>query len=136
MSNNTSYKRIPKELESRVYIISGTYPGVGKSYIKNDWCTKLRAEGYRVFNCGTTQKASEESTVASNSRLKASNNWQPQEVHKRTNGFYFIDEAFMWTQERTNELLRAYPHCCFFLFVSLITFFNWFSCKLFITSAA
>ena len=116
MSINTSYKKIPKELESRVYIISGTYPGVGKSYIKNKWCDSLRNEGYRVYNCGTTQKASEESTVASNSRLKSTNNWQPQEIHKRTNGFYFIDEAFMWTQERTNELLRAYPHCCFFLF--------------------
>lgn len=114
--SNRSYKKIPKELESRVFIISGTYPGVGKSYIKNDWCAKLRAGGYRVFNCGTTQKASEESTVASNSRLKAENNWKPQEIHKRTNGFYFIDEAFMWTQERTNELLQAYPHCCFFLF--------------------
>ena len=116
MSNNTSYKKIPKELESRVYIISGTYPGVGKSYIKNKWCDLLRNEGYRVYNCGTTQKASEEKTVAANSRLSADNNWQPTEIHKRTNGFYFIDEAFLWTQERTNELLTAYPHCCFFLF--------------------
>ena len=58
MSNNTSYKKIPKELEQKVIVITGTLPGVGKSYVKDSWEKTLIAAGYRVYNDGTTQKAS------------------------------------------------------------------------------
>ncbi len=116
MSNNTSYKKIPKELEQKVIVISGTLPGVGKSYVKDSWEKTLIAAGYRVYNDGTTQKASSKMTVAARNHLKNNKDWLCNNIHTRVNGFYFVDEAFMWTEERTMNLVSSYPHMCFILF--------------------
>ena len=110
MSNRT-FESIPEFLQGKTIAITGTFPGVGKSYVKNNWVNKLRNAGYKVWNCGTTQKASVDCTVAKKSLT--TKEWTVKSNHNKTNAFYFIDEAWMYTQEKLDELKAAYPKCCF-----------------------
>ena len=50
MSNRT-FESIPEFLQGKTIAITGTFPGVGKSYVKNNWVNKLRNAGYKVWNC-------------------------------------------------------------------------------------
>ena len=111
MSNRT-FESIPEFLQGKTIAITGTFPGVGKSYVKNNWVNKLRSAGYKVWNCGTTQKASVDCTVARKSLTTGT--WKTKSIHK-SNGFYVIDEAWMFTQEKIDELKIAYPNYCFIL---------------------
>ena len=113
---NRSYKSIPKTLVNKVIAFIGTFPGVGKSYTKNELLNQLINEGYRVYNTGTTQKASIGGTTVAAQSLDRRNNWTIKSKHTRTNGFYLIDEAFMMDQAKLDELRDAYPNCCFILF--------------------
>ena len=111
MSNRT-FESIPEFLQGKTIAITGTFPGVGKSYVKNNWVNKLRNAGYKVWNCGTTQKASVDCTVARKSLETGT--WKTKSIHK-SNGFYVIDEAWMFTQEKIDELKISYPNYCFIL---------------------
>lgn len=121
MSNNTSYKKIPEELENKSIALVGLYPGVGKSYVKNDWAYKLAQRGYRVFNFGTTQKCSTQQTAASKIFSYDTEKEcfiipdDKNTVHTQTYGFFFIDEAWMWCQETIDFIKSLYPHMCFIL---------------------
>lgn len=118
MSNQikSMYNKIPEFLKSKVIIVTGSMPGVGKSYTKNYWYNLLSSAGYRVFNDGTTQKASTEKTVHERNRLKKGDDLGSAKFHKLTNGFYFIDEAWMWGQQDVDKILSKYPNMCFVLF--------------------
>lgn len=118
MSNQfkSMYNKIPEFLKSKVIIVTGSMPGVGKSYTKNYWYNLLSSAGYRVFNDGTTQKASTEKTVHERNRLKKDDDLENAEFHKLTNGFYFIDEAWMWGQQDIDKVISKYPNMCFVLF--------------------
>lgn len=110
------YNKIPEFLKSKVIIVTGSMPGVGKSYTKNYWCNLLSSNGYRVFNDGTTQKASTEKTVHERNRLTKDADLENAKFHKLTNGFYFIDEAWMWGQQDIDKIISKYPNMCFVLF--------------------
>lgn len=110
------FKQIPQELRNKVILITGTYPGVGKSYVKNDWAIKLRRGGYNVFNDGTTQKAASEHTIHSRLRISKKQTINDTSIHPLTDGFFFIDEAWMWSQEDIDTLISKYPRMCFVLF--------------------
>lgn len=110
------YNKIPEFLKSKVIIVTGSMPGVGKSYTKNYWCNLLSYAGYRVFNDGTTQKASTEKTVHERNRLTKDADLENAKFHKLTNGFYFIDEAWMWGQQDIDKIISKYPNMCFILF--------------------
>ena len=97
---NKSYKSIPKTLVNKVIAFIGTFPGVGKSYTKNELLNQLINEGYRVYNTGTTQKASIGGITVAAQSLDRHNNWTIKSKHTRTNGFYLIDEAFMMDQAK------------------------------------
>lgn len=118
MSNQikSMYNKIPEFLKSRVIIVTGSMPGVGKSYTKNYWYNLLSSAGYRVFNDGTTQKASTDKTVHERNRLKKDDDLESAKFHKLTNGFYFIDEAWMWGQKDIDKIISKYPNMCFVLF--------------------
>lgn len=118
MSNQfkSMYNKIPEFLKSKVIVVTGSMPGVGKSYTKNYWYNLLSSAGYRVFNDGTTQKASTEKTVHERNRLKKDDDLESAKFHKLTNGFYFIDEAWMWGQQDIDKVISKYPNMCFVLF--------------------
>ena len=108
-------KRIPEVLRDKVIGFISTYPGCGKTYIKDLWAKRLREFGYSVKNLGTTQKASTDRTVAAESGNGFECNFTITKKHPQTYSFYFIDEAFMFTQEKIDKLKECYPNCCFFL---------------------
>lgn len=110
------FKPIPQELRNKVILITGTYPGVGKSFVKNNWAIKLRRGGYNVFNDGTTQKAASEHTIHSRLRISKKQTINDTPIHPLTDGFFFIDEAWMWSQEDIDTLISKYPRMCFVLF--------------------
>ena len=115
---NKSYKSIPQSLIGKTIAFTGTFPGVGKTYTKQELVKQLQAKGYRVFNTGTTQKASTNGgqTIASLC-LDKNNGWQVKgKSRTKTYGFFIIDEAFMYSQVKLNEIKKAYPLCCFSLF--------------------
>ena len=118
---NKSYKSIPKVLENKTIVFTGIYPGVGKTYVFIELAKQLRAQNYKVFDSGTTQKAASiigsNLTVAKKS-FDPKNNWniKGNTIKSQTNAFYMIDEAFMMDQKTLDKLKSAYPHCCFILF--------------------
>ena len=114
-TNPRSKYKLPKHLIGKTIGVIGSFPGVGKTYVKNDWAQSLRNAGYKVKNLGTTQKASVDGTVAAYSFSKKID-WSVNGYHGKTNAFYFIDEAWMFTQEVIDELKKNYPLCCFVLF--------------------
>jgi hypothetical protein len=124
MKRIRSKYRLPDELVGKTIGIIGTYPGVGKSYIKNDWATKLKLQGFKVFNLGTTHKASVDKTVSAlyeyqhekDENGKRESRERILKEHKKTHAFIFIDEAWIYTQEKIDEVKEKYPHCCFILF--------------------
>lgn len=117
MSNLKSmYNKIPDFLKSKVIIVTGSMPGVGKSYTKNHWYNLLTSNGYKVFNDGTTQKAASEMTVHERNRLKKDADLESAKLHPLVNGFYFIDEAWMWGQQDIDKIISKYPNMCFVLF--------------------
>ena len=117
MSNIKSmYNKIPEFLKSKVIIVTGSMPGVGKSYTKNHWYNLLTSNGYKVFNDGTTQKAASEMTVHERNRLKKDADLESAKLHPLVNGFYFIDEAWMWGQQDIDKIISKYPNMCFVLF--------------------
>lgn len=110
------YNKIPEFLKSKVIIVTGSMPGVGKSYTKNHWYNLLTSNGYKVFNDGTTQKAASEMTVHERNRLKKDADLESAKLHPLVNGFYFIDEAWMWGQQDIDKIISKYPNMCFVLF--------------------
>lgn len=116
-------KQIPSILVNKTIAFTGTFPGVGKSFTKNELVKQLLAQGYKVFNTGTTQKASNNGgqTVASLC-LDYHNNWNIKPTRKgnlvrsKTSAFFIIDEAFMYDQRTLSMLKEHYPKCCFILF--------------------
>lgn len=118
MSNQikSMYNKIPEFLKSKVIIVTGSMPGVGKSYTKNYWYNLLSSAGYKVFNDGTTQKAASEMTVHERNRLKKDADLNSAKLHPLVNGFYFIDEAWMWGQQDIDKIISKYPNMCFVLF--------------------
>ena len=114
--NKAMYNKIPEFLKSKVIIVTGSMPGVGKSYTKNYWYNLLTSNGYKVFNDGTTQKAASEMTVHERNRLKKDADLNSAKLHPLVNGFYFIDEAWMWGQQDIDKIISKYPNMCFVLF--------------------
>ena len=115
---NKSFKSIPQILIGKTIAFTGTFPGVGKTYTKHKLVEQLTDQGYRVFNTGTTQKASVDGgqTIASLC-LDSHNNWEVKgKPRTKTEAFFIIDEAFMYSQESLNKVKNAYPKCCFILF--------------------
>lgn len=110
------YNKIPEFLKSKVIIVTGSMPGVGKSYTKNYWYNLLSSNGYKVFNDGTTQKAASEMTVHERNRLAKGADLGSAKLHPLVNGFYFIDEAWMWGQQDIDKIISKYPNMCFVLF--------------------
>jgi Viral (Superfamily 1) RNA helicase. len=113
---NKSYYSIPKILEGKTIAFTGIYPGVGKTYTKNELVKQLKENGYRVYNTGTTQKASIGGITVAKQSLNRKDEWKVKSKHVRSNGFYVIDEAFMMDQQTLDNLKEAYPQCCFILF--------------------
>ncbi|MEE0959637.1 MAG: AAA family ATPase, partial [Lachnospiraceae bacterium] len=111
-------KNIPLTFRNKVIAFTGTYPGVGKSYIKNILVSQLKDNHYKVFDSGTTHKATNTSTVASISYRynKETKQFIQNGPHPRTDGFYIIDEAFMMSEITLQELKAQYPRMCFILF--------------------
>lgn len=111
-------KNIPLTLRNKVIAFTGTYPGVGKSYIKNILVSQLKDNHYRVFDSGTTHKATNTETVASISYRynKETKQFIQNGLHPQTDGFYIIDEAFMMSEIQLQELKAQYPRMCFILF--------------------
>lgn len=117
---NKSYNKIPKILENKTILFTGIYPGVGKSYTLSYLYNQLIEKGFRVYKHGTTQKASsniDSTTVASRDFNREGNDFfiKPG-ICSRTNGFYLIDEAFMYSQREINDVKARYPYMCFILF--------------------
>lgn len=110
--------KIPLTFRNKVIAFTGTYPGVGKSYIKNILVSQLKDNGYKVFDSGTTHKATNTITVASISYkyIKETKQFIQNGPHPRTDGFYIIDEAFMMSETQLQELKAQYPRMCFILF--------------------
>lgn len=111
-------KNIPLTFRNKVIAFTGTYPGVGKSYIKNILVSQLKDSHYRVFDSGTTHKATNTVTVASISYKydKQTKQFIQNGPHPQTDGFYIIDEAFMMSETQLQELKAQYPRMCFILF--------------------
>lgn len=118
-------KNIPNILINKTIAFTGIYPGVGKSYVKEELVKQLTFKGYKVFNTGTTQKAS----VGNNAMTIASfcldphNNWciraakkGRNPIRRNTSAFFIIDEAFMIDQKELDMLKEHFPKCCFILF--------------------
>lgn len=112
------HSKIPLTFRNKVIAFTGTYPGVGKSYIKNILVSQLKDNGYRVFDSGTTHKATNTVTVASISYkyIKQTKTFIQNGPHPQTDGFYIIDEAFMMSETQLQELKVQYPRMCFILF--------------------
>ena len=45
MSNRT-FESIPEFLQGKTIAITGTFPGVGKSYVKNNWVNNEKLRGF------------------------------------------------------------------------------------------
>jgi hypothetical protein len=112
------YKKLPAELWNQCFGFTGTLPGVGKSYYRKYAIHQLKRLGYRVINTGFTHKATDEDgvTVAAKSFKEWNTHENKYKIHKETDGFYFIDEAFMMGKNQLNDLKKRYPKCCFMLF--------------------
>ena len=120
-----SIKTIPNILINKTIAFTGIYPGVGKSYVKEELVKQLTIKGYKVFNTGTTQKASvgNNATTIASLCLDPRNNWciraarkGRNPIRKNTSAFFIIDEAFMIDQKELDMLKEHFPKCCFILF--------------------
>ena len=116
---------IPNILINKTIAFTGIYPGVGKSYVKEELVRQLTIKGYKVFNTGTTQKASvgNNATTIASLCLDPRNNWciraarkGRSPIRKNTSAFFIIDEAFMIDQKELDMLKEHFPKCCFILF--------------------
>ncbi len=117
MNRIRSKFKLPDELVGKTIGIIGTYPGVGKSHIKNDWAAKLKLQGFKVKNLGTTQKASIDRTVSAlyEYKFKKDENREREsderilKEHENTHAFIFVDEAWFYNQKQINEVKEKYP---------------------------
>lgn len=128
-----SFKKIPLKLQNAVIAITGEFPGVGKSYWKEQLARELKSQGYQVLLTGSTNKACMLQSGQHVDTVYSYNvaNWTDYQeskkqkkfvrktkdfkIHNQKQAFIFIDEAFMLAQSDIDLLKKQFPKCCFIL---------------------
>lgn len=131
-----SYAKIPENLKGQVIAITGSLPGVGKSYAKEKIAENLKNQGYKVVLTGSTNKAcllkdgsnvptiysshvagwAESKKVMAQAKGFVRRKEEDCKTHMETNAFIFVDEAFMLSQTDLDLLQKQFPQCCIVLF--------------------
>ena len=128
------YKNLP-ELKNRILTISGSLPGVGKSYSLRCIYNQLKLKGYNVKIGAVSKRASTISgnTVASlfktydyiyepdynnpddRTKDKKILHWCSPRLHESTKCIFIIDEAYLLSEEQWKKITNAYPKSIFIL---------------------
>jgi hypothetical protein len=106
--NRRNLKPVPKHLHGLTYLITGEFPGVGKSYFKRHLVDILRKHNYKVWSLGTTHKSSDEHTYQKQLKDK-------EKIYSKRSRFIMIDECSMLDKKRFEQMKKQNPHCMFIL---------------------
>lgn len=125
-----AFNKIPSQLQNAVIAVTGSLPGVGKSYVKADWAKKLSALGYQVILTGSTNKACQSESNGKYKTIYSVADWtdikktRSTKTFTRKEGKIFpqvsavicIDEAMMLSQEDIEQVKKQFPKSCILLF--------------------
>lgn len=125
-----AFNKIPSQLQNAVIAVTGSLPGVGKSYVKADWAKKLSALGYQVILTGSTNKACQSESSGKYKTIYSVADWtdikktRSTKTFTRKEGKIFpqvsavicIDEAMMLSQEDIEQVKKQFPKSCILLF--------------------
>jgi hypothetical protein len=106
--NKRNLKSVPQHLWGKTYLITGEYPGTGKSYFKRHLVDILRKHNYKVWTLGTTHKSSDENTYQKQLKNK-------EKIYSQRSRFIIIDECSMLDKKRFEQMKKQNPHCMFIL---------------------